>query len=43
MADVDDLFDCFNENNDDSIAANPVVELEKIKSADSLEERYTYM
>ncbi|XP_014098735.1 exosome RNA helicase MTR4 [Bactrocera oleae] len=39
MADVDDLFDCFNENNDDSIAANPVVELEKIKSADSLEER----
>ncbi|XP_018803538.1 PREDICTED: superkiller viralicidic activity 2-like 2 [Bactrocera latifrons] len=39
MADVDDLFDCFNEDNEESVSANPVVELEKIKSANSLEER----
>ncbi|XP_050320813.1 exosome RNA helicase MTR4 isoform X1 [Bactrocera neohumeralis] len=40
MADVDDLFDCFNEDNEESVSANPVVELEKIKSANSIEERY---
>ncbi|XP_039950922.1 exosome RNA helicase MTR4 isoform X2 [Bactrocera neohumeralis] len=39
MADVDDLFDCFNEDNEESVSANPVVELEKIKSANSIEER----
>ncbi|XP_011207452.1 exosome RNA helicase MTR4 [Bactrocera dorsalis] len=39
MADVDDLFDCFNEDNEESVSANPVVELEKIKSENSLEER----
>lgn len=39
MAEIDDLFDCFNEDNDESVSANPVVELKKPKSADCLEER----
>lgn len=39
MAEVDDLFDCFNEDNDESVSANPVVELKDIKTGDSLEER----
>ncbi|XP_067622006.1 exosome RNA helicase MTR4 [Eurosta solidaginis] len=41
MADVDDLFDCFNEENDDSVNANPVVELEKVQKESSSGERKT--
>ncbi|XP_004520977.1 superkiller viralicidic activity 2-like 2 isoform X2 [Ceratitis capitata] len=39
MADVDDLFDCFNDDNTDNVAANPVVVIDQVKPAGSLTER----
>ncbi|XP_054743075.1 exosome RNA helicase MTR4-like [Anastrepha obliqua] len=37
MADVDDLFDCFNEDNEESVNINPVVELDKVEADSSTE------